>query len=125
MNDYRSEFMDVMYGEAADSIYDRLEALDSTLNRMIQEVVYDGVWRSPPLTLRDKTLVTVSALVAQSRPEQLRIHMTAFLACGGTVQELRAMLVHLAIYCGFPAALAAFAVVKELTESTLTPKAKE
>lgn len=117
MSDYKSVLMKAMYGDAAESIFARLQGLDPKLNQFIQEFVYDVLWRSPPLELREKALITVAALVAQSRPEQLRIHMTAFLNCGGTIQELRAVLIHLAAYCGFPAALAAFAVVDELVGS--------
>jgi len=40
--------------------------------------------------------------------------MNGFLSCGGTMEELRSAIQHLAIYCGFPAALSAFAILKEV-----------
>jgi alkylhydroperoxidase/carboxymuconolactone decarboxylase family protein YurZ len=87
---------------------------------MIQRFVFDEVWRLPPLTVRDKALATVASLIAQSRPDQLRVHMKGFLSCGGTPDELRALILHLAVYCGFPAALAAFEVAKGLLDDEKT-----
>ena len=106
-DDRPSALMAELYGDAAEAVYKRLAGLDPKVNEFIQRFVYDEIWRLQPLKMREKTLITVAALVAQSRPEQLRIHMTAFLACGGTIEELRAVIAHLAVYCGFPAALAA------------------
>jgi 4-carboxymuconolactone decarboxylase len=110
----RSELMDTLYGQSADAVYQRMLNLDPKLTEFIQVFAYDQVWQLPPLTLREKSLLTVSALVALGKPEQLRWHMSAFLNCGGTVTELRAAVVHLALYCGFPAALAAFATLEQV-----------
>jgi 4-carboxymuconolactone decarboxylase len=112
-----SELMDRLYGKEAGPVYDKLQKLDPQINSMIQEFVYDEVWNYPPLSLKEKSLVTVAALVAQSRPDQLRIHMNGFLSCGGTREELRGAIQHLAVYCGFPAALSAFAILNELEQA--------
>ena len=110
----RSDLMKALYGESADAVYKRLLTLDPTLNELIQSFAYDQVWQLPPLSLKEKSLITVAALIALGKPEQMRIHMSAFLHCGGTLPELRAVIVHLAVYCGFPASLAAFASLEEL-----------
>jgi 4-carboxymuconolactone decarboxylase len=110
----QSDLMQRLYGQGAKAVYDKLQALDPKINEMIQGYVYDEVWNFPPLSLKEKSLITVAALVAQSRPDQLRIHMNGYLACGGTMEELRGAIQHLAIYCGFPAALSAFAILGEL-----------
>lgn len=106
--------MDKLYGDAAEAVFARMENLDPTLNRLIQSFAYDEVWELPPLSMREKSLITVAALAAQNRPEQLRMHMRGFLNCAGSISELRAVLVHLALYCGFPAALAGFAVLADI-----------
>ena len=118
----KSDLMHTLYGESADTVYKRLSSLDSKLNELIQTFAYDQVWQLPPLSLKEKSLVTVTALIALGKPEQMRLHMSAFLNCGGTVAELRAVIVHLAVYCGFPTSLAAFAVLEELLTSTVSDK---
>lgn len=110
----KSHLMDKLYGESSDIVYDRLSQLDPKLNELIQTFAYDQVWQLPPLGLKEKSMITVSALIALGKPEQLRLHMSGFLRCGGSEAELRALIVHLAVYCGFPASLAAFAVLEEL-----------
>ena len=116
----KSDLMDALYGNSADDVFEYLSDLDSTLNDLIQTFAYDKVWQLPPLQFKDKSLITVSALVALGKPEQLRLHMSAFLNCGGTLDELRAVIVHLSIYCGFPASLAAFTVLKEMLAEHLS-----
>jgi 4-carboxymuconolactone decarboxylase len=112
----RSALMQTLYGESAEVVYQRLQSLDATLNSLIQTFAYDQVWQLPPLSIREKSLITVAALVALGKPEQLRMHMIAFLNCGGSITELRAILVHLALYCGFPASLAAFAELGKIVD---------
>jgi alkylhydroperoxidase/carboxymuconolactone decarboxylase family protein YurZ len=56
-------------------------------------------------------------LVALNRPDELRLHLRAAAACGVTRAELRELLLHAALYCGLPAANAAF----HLAEAELPP----
>src|ERR1017187_5679012 len=100
-----SKMMEQLYGaEYSKEVYNRLEELDPELNDLIQEMPYDKFWARPGLSIRDKSLVTVAALVAMGKEEQARIHMRGFLNAEGTVEELRGAILHMAIYCGFPTA---------------------
>ncbi len=104
-----------LYGEEfAKQVYDRLESLDPELNSLIQAIPYDQFWSRSVLSIRDKSIATIAALVALGREEQTQIHMRGFLHSGGSEEELRNLLIHLAIYCGFPASMAAFASLKKL-----------
>ncbi|HUP56705.1 MAG TPA: carboxymuconolactone decarboxylase family protein [Bdellovibrionota bacterium] len=109
--------MDRLYGKAyAKEVFFRLAELDREFNELIQEIPYDRFWSRPELSIRDKSLVTIAALVATGREEQTRIHMRGFLKAGGTYNELRNAIIHLAVYCGFPAAMNAFAALKGIPD---------
>lgn len=108
----KSEMMTSLYGEKySQRVYERLEELDPELNRIIQSVAYDQGWGKDGLSIRDKSLITVVALIAMGREEQTKIHMNGFLNCGGKVEDLRNSLLHLHIYCGFPAVMNGFAAL--------------
>jgi 4-carboxymuconolactone decarboxylase len=110
--------MTELYGaDYATQVANRLEELDPELNKVIQSVAYDQLWSRDGLSLRDKSLVTVAALIAMGKEEQTRIHMTGFLNSGGQVDDLRAALIHLATYCGFPATMNGFAALRGVLDS--------
>jgi 4-carboxymuconolactone decarboxylase len=75
------------------------------------------VWTRPGLDLRTRSCITVAMLVALNRPEELRIHVRGALRNGVTVDELKEILLHSAVYCGVPAANDAFRVAREIVES--------
>ncbi len=76
-------------------------------------VLFGDVWERSELSKRDRSLVTVAALVALNRPEQLRFHLARALANGVTQEELIEAITHLAFYSGWPCAVTAMGVAKE------------
>ena len=79
-------------------------------------VLYGRVWSDPALSARDRSLVTVSALVAMDRPDQLRSHLGLALRNGVTEDELIAAITHLAFYSGWPSAVTAVGVARGVFE---------
>jgi 4-carboxymuconolactone decarboxylase len=77
-------------------------------------VLFDDVWERPELSKRDRSLITVSALVALNRPDQLRHHMGRAVDNGVTQEELKEAITHLAFYSGWPCAMTAMTIAKEL-----------
>jgi len=77
-------------------------------------VLYADVWERTQLSKRDRSLVTVSALIAMNRPEQLRSHLTLARQNGVTEEELIEAITHLAFYSGWPNAVTAISVAKEV-----------
>ena len=70
-----SQMMVQLYGtESAKKVNDRLEELDPEFNELVQKVAYDIFWKRPGLTIREKSLVTVAALIAMQKAEQTKIH---------------------------------------------------
>jgi 4-carboxymuconolactone decarboxylase len=121
-----SRMMRELYGETfASDVAKRLEELNPELNRVIQDIAYEQIWSRQGLPCREKALITVAALIALGKEEQTKIHMTGFLKSGGTVSDLENALIHLAIYCGFPAAMNGFAALKKVLETTESPKSHQ
>ena len=84
------------------------------LAELTDNVLFADVWARPQLARRDRSLVTVSALVAMNRPEQLRSHLALAKQNGVTEEELVEAITHLAFYAGWPSAMSAAGVAKEV-----------
>jgi 4-carboxymuconolactone decarboxylase len=68
---------------------------------------------APGLSLRDRSLATLAMCIALNRPEELKIHLRGAVRNGVTRAEIRELLLHSFLYCGGPAALDAYRVVRE------------
>lgn len=77
-------------------------------------VLFDEVWERPELSKRDRSLVTVAALLAGGNVEQLRFHLAFARDNGATEEELIEAITHLAFYAGWPKAMSAMAMAKEV-----------
>jgi 4-carboxymuconolactone decarboxylase len=84
------------------------------LVELTDDVLFGDVWARPELSQRDRSLVTVSALIALNRPEQLRSHLARARDNGLTQGELIETITHLAFYAGWPNAMTAISVAKEI-----------
>ena len=80
---------------------------------LTDRVLFDDVWERPALSKRDRSLLTVAALVALNRPDQLRFHLGRALENGVQREELIEAITQLAFYAGWPCAVTAMAVAKE------------
>jgi 4-carboxymuconolactone decarboxylase len=78
---------------------------DTSLQQLVTEFAWGTVWTRPGLDRKQRSLATVSMLIALNRPHELIGHLRGALANGVSPEELRELTVHAAVYCGFPAAL--------------------
>jgi len=85
------------------------------LAELTDEVLFGDVWARPGLSPRDRSLVTVAALVALNRTEQLRSHLRLGLQNGLTEQELVEAITQLAFYAGWPCGVGAGGVLRDVT----------
>lgn len=92
-----------MYGDISPKLAD-----------LTDKVLYGDVWERPGLSKRDRSLVTVSALIAMNRPDQLRSHLRIARENGVTEAEMIEAITHLAFYSGWPNAVTAISVAKEV-----------
>jgi 4-carboxymuconolactone decarboxylase len=77
-------------------------------------VLFGDIWERSELSPRDRSLVTVASLVTSGSTDQLRGHLTRAQANGLTETELKEAIVHLAFYAGWPKAVSAIMVAKEI-----------
>ena len=84
------------------------------LAELTDNVLFDDVWTRAELSQRDRSLVTVAALIANGNTEQLPSHLNRARANGISETELAEVMTHLAFYTGWPRAISAILVAKEV-----------
>lgn len=94
------------------------------LAELTDQVLYADIWERPELSKRDRSLITVSALLAMNRPDQLKSHLALAQLNGVSRAELSELITHLAFYAGWPSAVSATAVAKEVFQNTSAPAAR-
>ncbi|HUN43546.1 MAG TPA: carboxymuconolactone decarboxylase family protein [Acetobacteraceae bacterium] len=95
---------------------DRVRNTVPKLIEYTETVLFGDVWERPQLSKRDRSLIVVATLISTYRPEQLRGHLQRALANGVTKEELSEVITHLAFYAGWPAAMTAANVAREVFE---------
>jgi len=88
------------------------------LAELTDRVLFDDVWERKELSKRDRSLVTVAALVAMNRPDQLRFHLNFAVQNGVGKEELIEVITQLAFSSGWPNAMSAIMVAKEVFANT-------
>jgi len=83
---------------------------------LTDEVLFGDIWEREELSKRDRSLITVSALIAGGNTEQLTAHLRRAKENGLTEDELKEAIIHLAFYAGWPRAMSAIGVAKRLFE---------
>ncbi len=84
------------------------------LVELTEQVLFGDVWERPGLAKRDRSLITVASLVALNRTEQLRFHLEFALENGVTRDEIVELITHLAFYSGWPTAMSAMILAKDV-----------
>ena len=95
---------------------ERLRPIVPKLIELTEKVVFGDVWERPELSKRDRSLITVATLTALYRPQQLRGHIARALANGVTKDEISEIITHLAFYAGWPSAISAADIAREVFE---------
>ena len=88
--------------------------LTADFQRLITRYAWGEIWSRPGLDRRTRSCVTLAMLVALNRPEELALHLRAAANNGVTQAEIRELLLQTAVYCGVPAANAAFAIAQRV-----------
>lgn len=114
MTDKGQSGMQVRREVLGNQYVDRAEASRTPLTDDFQDLItryaWGEIWTRPGLDRRTRSCITVAMLVALNRNEELALHIRAALTNGVTADELKEILLQTAIYCGVPAANAAFGV---------------
>lgn len=86
------------------------------LVELTDTVLFGDVWERPGLSKRDRSLITVAALIATYRPEQLPGHLKRALKNGVTREEISEIVTQMAFYAGWPAGMSAGRIVWKVFE---------
>jgi 4-carboxymuconolactone decarboxylase len=117
-NEHHDAGMRVRRSVLGDEHVKRAEAakddFDADFQDLITRYAWGEVWTRPGLPRHTRSLLTIGLMVALNRGEELRLHLRAAANNGVTAAEIREVLLHCAIYCGVPAANAAFHAAKEI-----------
>lgn len=92
----------------------KINSFNSVLHDYIEEVCFGRVWAREGIDRKQRSILNVAMLTALNRPNQLRNHIDGALNNGCTVDELKEILLHAAVYCGLPAAVDAFRIAEEV-----------
>jgi len=93
---------------------DSLKDVVPQLSELTTDLLFGKIWERPGLSKRDRSLITVASLTALYRTEQLRSHVRRALDNGVTKEELSEIITHMAFYSGWPTAVNAAQVAKEV-----------
>ena len=89
---------------------------------LTEKVLFGDIWERQGLSKRDRSVITVSALVAMNRTDQLPFHLRRALENGVTKDELVELITHLAFYSGWPTAMSAIMLAKESFQGNVDSK---
>ena len=101
---------EVLGDEHVDRANERKTAFTGEFQELITRYAWGEIWTRPGLDRRTRSCMTLIVLVALNRMDELAVHVRAALRIGLTPAEIKEVLLHSAVYCGVPAANAAFAV---------------
>jgi len=110
-----------IWGPSTERIRAGLTARHADLATLIERVAYDEVFERPGLDLRTRELLALAHLIALGQVDQLRTHLHGALRAGATPDELRELVVHAAMFVGFPRALAAADAVRDVLGEPAVP----
>jgi 4-carboxymuconolactone decarboxylase len=102
----------VLGDEHVEAANERTTPFTADFQDLITRYAWGEIWSRPGLDRRTRSCMTLVALVALNRMDELALHVRAALRNGLTPDEIKEVLLHCAVYCGVPAANAAFAVAQ-------------
>jgi 4-carboxymuconolactone decarboxylase len=102
-------------GEAGQKVIDALANIAPDFARYLIEFPFGDIYTRPGLSLRDREIATIAALTAMgTATAQLKVHIVAGLNVGITRDEITEILMQMAVYAGFPAALNGLFAAKDV-----------
>ena len=95
---------------------DPIKGIAPKLVELTEDVLFDDVWERSELSKRDRSLITIAALVALNRKEQLPYHLALGFENGLSREEIGEAITHLAFYAGWPVAVSAATIARKIFE---------
>ena len=102
------------------SVATHVTPTSADLGQDTDDVLFADLWRRPDLAPRDRSLITVTALIAMGQPEQMTFHINRAMDNGLTEAQLGAAISHLAYYVGWPRAVSAVGAARKILDDRKT-----
>jgi 4-carboxymuconolactone decarboxylase len=107
---------EVLGDEHVDAAIERTSDFTADFQDLITRYAWGEIWTRPGLDRRTRSAMTMTALIALGRFDELGLHVRAALRNGLSEDEIKEVLLQSAVYCGVPAANSAFAVAQGVLE---------
>jgi 4-carboxymuconolactone decarboxylase len=111
----RREVLSDSYVEQASA---RTTEFNQEFQALVTEFAWGTIWARPGLDRRSRSMITLTALIARGRDEELALHIRAALRNGLSREEIKEVLLHTAVYCGVPDANAAFRIAQRVFDES-------
>ncbi len=108
---------EVLGNEHVDRAIEHTTEFTAEFQELITRYAWGEIWARPGLDRKTRSCMTLVALVAGGRMDELELHVKAAVRIGLTPDEIKEVLLHCAVYCGIPAANSAFAIAQRVLES--------
>jgi len=109
---------EVLGDEHVDAAIENTTEFTAEFQDLITRYAWGEIWARPGLDRGTRSAITLTALVAAGRTEELAMHVRAARRNGLSADEIKEVLLQAAVYCGVPAANAAFAVAQRVLDET-------
>jgi 4-carboxymuconolactone decarboxylase len=114
----KAEGMKIRRAVLGDAHVDRSQAATNEFNAEFQDLItryaWGEIWTRPGLPRHTRSLMTLALMIAVNRGDEFRMHVRAAFNNGVTRDEIKEVIMHCAIYCGVPAANAAFHMASDV-----------
>jgi 4-carboxymuconolactone decarboxylase len=106
----------VLGKEYVDKAFETADDFNMPLQELVTEYCWGAIWGREQLPRKTRSMLNLAMISALNRPHELRAHVKGALTNGVTPEEIREVLLQVAIYCGVPAAVDSFRVAREVLQ---------
>jgi 4-carboxymuconolactone decarboxylase len=106
----------VLGKEFVDKAFETADDFNRPLQELVTEYCWGAIWGREQLPRKTRSMLNLAMISALNRPHELRMHVKGALVNGVTPEEIREVLLQVAIYCGVPAAVDSFRVAREVLQ---------
>lgn len=103
----------VLGAQYVNTALEKADDFSMPLQHLVTEYCWGTVWADKTLSLQQRSMLNLAMITALNRPHELKLHVKGALRNGLSHQEIRAVLLQAAIYCGIPAAVDSFRIARE------------
>lgn len=111
-----STLREQIWGEKTEATENALRSLDEDLANLIIDVSYENVFARPNLDLKTRELISIAQLISVGTSSELKTHIYGALNNGSSLAEIKEVLLHSAMFVGFPRIVKAMKTLKEVSQ---------